>query len=65
MRLNQNENESIISILQHGHLLKRSLCGMHYFMISICDAESQFNDCTNERYHLLIDHKELEQLKSI
>ena len=34
-------------------------------MISICDAESQFNDDTNKRCHLLIHHKELEQLKNI
>ena len=33
-------------------------------MISICDIESQFNDDTNERYHLLIHHKKLEQLKN-
>ena len=37
---------------------------MHCFMISICDAESQFNDGTNKRYHLFIHHKELEQLKT-
>ena len=39
---------------------KRLFCGTHCFMISICDAESQFNDGTNEKYHLLIHHKELE-----
>ena len=44
---------------------KRMFCGMHYFMISTCDVEHQFNDDTNERYHLLFYHKELEQLKSI
>ena len=38
---------------------------MHWFMISICDVESQFNDGTNERSHLLIHDKELEQLKNI
>ena len=36
-------------------------------MISICDAESEFNDGTNERYHLhwvgIRTSKELEQLK--
>ena len=37
---------------------------MHYFMISIYDAESQFNDDTNERYDLLIHHRELKQLKT-
>ena len=42
---------------------KRLFCGMHCIMIFICDAESQFDDGTNERYHLLIHHKELEQLK--
>ena len=44
---------------------KRLFCGMHFFMISIYDAESQFNDGTNEGYDLLIHHKELEQLKDI
>ena len=44
---------------------KRLFYGMHCFMISICDAESEFNDCTNERYHLLNHHNELEQLKKI
>ena len=44
---------------------KRLFCGMHCFMISIFDPESQFNDNTHERYHLLIYHKELEQLKNI
>ena len=43
---------------------KRLFCGIHCFMISICDAKSEFNDDTNERYHLLNHHKELEQLKS-
>ena len=38
---------------------------MKCFMISICDAESEFNDGTNERYHLLNHHMELEQLKNI
>ena len=38
---------------------------MHCFMISICDVESQFNDGTNERYHLLVHDKKLEQLKNI
>ena len=38
---------------------------MHLFMTSICDADFKFNDSTNERYHLLIYHKELEQLKNI
>ena len=40
-------------------------CGMHCFMISICDVKSQFNDGTNAKYHLPIHHKELEQLKNI
>ena len=31
---------------------KGLLCGMRCFIISICDAESEFNDGTNERYHL-------------
>ena len=44
---------------------KRLFCGMLCFMISIFDAESQFNDSTHERYHLLIHHKELEQVKNI
>ena len=39
--------------------------GMHCFMISICDAESQFNDGINERHHSLIHHKELKQLKKL
>ena len=34
-------------------------------MIFIYAAESQYNEGTNERYHLLIHHKELEQLKNI
>ena len=34
-------------------------------MISICDAESHFNDGTNKRYHSLIHNKKLEQLKNI
>ena len=40
-------------------------CGMHCVIVSIGGAESQFNDGTNERYHLLIHHKELEQLRNI
>ena len=44
---------------------KRLFCGIHCFMIYICYAESQFNDGTNERYPLLIHHKESEQLKGI
>ena len=32
-------------------------------MTSICDTESEFSDGTNQRYHLLNHHKELEQLK--
>ena len=43
---------------------KRLFWGMQFFMISICGAESQFNDGTNKGYHLLIHHKELEQLKA-
>ena len=31
---------------------------MHFFLISIYDAESQFIDGKNTRYHLLIHHKE-------
>ena len=38
---------------------------MHCFMISICDAESHFNDGTNKRLHLLIHKRKLEQLKNI
>ena len=38
---------------------------MHFSMTSICDADFQFDDGTNERYHLLIYHKELEPLKNI
>ena len=37
---------------------------MHCFMISICDANSQFNEGANERYYLLIHHKELKKLKT-
>ena len=40
---------------------KRLFCGMHCFMISICDTESQFNDGTNEMYQLLNHLKELKQ----
>ena len=42
---------------------KRLFYGMHCFMISICDAESHFNDSTNERYHLLTHHKKQLKLK--
>ena len=44
---------------------KRLFRGMHCFMNSICNTESEFNDGTNERCHLLNHHKELEQLKNI
>ena len=44
---------------------KRLFYGMHCFMISICDDESQYNDGTNERYLSFIHHKEFEQLKNI
>ena len=40
-------------------------CGIHWVMISICDAESQFNDGTNERYSLLIYYKEFVKLGTI
>ena len=40
-------------------------CGMHFFMISICDTESEINNGTNERHHLFNHHKEVEQLKNI
>ena len=63
MRLNQNQNDSTNSILQMVICWKRLFCGMHCFMISICHTESHFNDGTNERYHLFIHHKKLEQLK--
>ena len=43
---------------------KRLFYGMYFFMISICDAESEFNDGTNKMYHSLNHHKELEQLKN-
>ena len=48
MRLNQNQNESVNSILQHGHLLEKIVLWYALLMISICDAESHFNDSTNE-----------------
>ena len=38
---------------------------MHCFMISICDAECEFNDAANDRYHSLIHDKELKQFKNI
>ena len=38
---------------------------MYVFKISICDAEPQFNDDTNKRYHFRIPYKELEQLKNM
>ena len=38
---------------------------MHFFMISICDTESEINNGTNERHHLFNHHKEVEQLKNI
>ena len=44
---------------------KRLLYVKHCLMISICDAESHFNDGTNKRYHSLIHNKKLEQLKNI
>ena len=40
-------------------------CGMHCFMISICDAEPEFSDDINERHLLLNHHKWLEQLKNL
>ena len=40
---------------------KRLFCGMRCFIISICDAECEFNDGANERYHLLNYQKKLEQ----
>ena len=39
--------------------------GMHCFMISICDAEPQFNDGTNKRNHSPIYQQELEQSKKL
>ena len=53
---------NIGSMVIHG---KKLFCGMHYFMIYICNVESQFSDGTKERYHSLTHHKELEQLKDI
>ena len=44
---------------------KGLFCDVNCFMIFIYAAESQYNDGTNESYHLLIHHKELEQLKNI
>ena len=59
MRLNQNQNKSINSILYHGHLLEKIV--LWYRLL----YESEFNDGTNYRYHLRNHHKELEQLKNI
>ena len=63
-----DETESKIKMSQYTQYYsmvscwKILFCGIHCFMISICDAESQFNYGTNESYHLLIHHTELEQL---
>ena len=43
---------------------KRLFCGNHFFVISIYNDEFHFNDSVNERYHLLIHYKQLEQLKT-
>ena len=48
MRLNQNQNESVNSILQHAHLLEKIVLRYALLMISTCDAKSHFNDSTNE-----------------
>ena len=58
-------NESINQYCGMVICWKRIFCGMNYFIISICDVEYQFNDDTNERYHLLFHHKESEQSKNI
>ena len=34
-------------------------------MVSICDAESHFNDSAKEKYHLLIHYKKLQKSKNI
>ena len=34
---------------------KRVFCGMHCLMISICDAESEFDDGTNERHLIALN----------
>ena len=34
---------------------KRLFCGMHCLMISICDAESEFDDGTNERHLIALN----------
>ena len=60
MKLNQNQNESMNSILYHGIFWKRKFCIMHFlhfFIISICNAEPHFNDGANKKFHLLIHHK--------
>ena len=54
MRLPQNKNESIKSILQYGNVVRKKLfCGIHCFMISICDVAPQFSNGIKRRYHLL------------
>ena len=48
------------SILYHGIFWKRKFCIMHFlhfFIISICNAEPHFNDGANKKFHLLIHHK--------
>ena len=65
MRLNQNQNESINSILYRCNLLGKMFCDIHCFMVSICDAESHFNDSAKEKYHLLIHYKKLSKSKNI
>ena len=62
MKLNQKQNESINSMTKR---CKRLFCGTHFTVISNYDAEFNFNDGANKRYHLLIQHNKLEQLKNI
>ena len=59
MRLNQNDSMNSTVICW-----KRLFFSVHCFMISTCGTESQFNDGKNEKYYLLIHHKELEELKT-
>ena len=52
MRMAQNKNDSINSILQHGSVVGKNLCSISYFRISVFDLVSQTVQMEGS-YHLL------------
>ena len=52
MRMTQNKNDSINSILQHGSVVDKNLCSISYFRISVFDLVSQTVQMEGS-YHLL------------